>query len=80
MRKIPLFGKGINECALYVGSLDQLELVGGMYRVEEKCHIWLENKGPISTGLRKSLLLLRVLSSCCLSASVGVTSLWNQHG
>lgn len=27
---------------------DQLEVLGGMYRVEEKCHIWLENKGPIT--------------------------------
>lgn len=71
-------GTGISECCKWEVCV-QLELVGGMYRGEEKCHVWLENKGPISTvALRKSFLLLRVLSSCCLSSGVRVTSLWSQ--
>lgn len=71
-------GTGISECCKWEVCV-QLELVGGMYRGEEKCHVWLENKGLISTvALRKSFLLLRVLSSCCLSSGVRVTSLWSQ--
>lgn len=69
---IPVFGTGTNECSEWE-VCNQLELVGGMYRGEEKCHVWLKNKGPISTGSKKVSLVSCHHAVCPLVSELQVS-------